>query len=49
MPNERIVFHGNNKSDKEIEFAVKNNIKVIVDNNYDLERLEELSDSLIVT
>ena len=31
VPNEKIVFHGNNKSDKEIEFAIKNNIKVIVD------------------
>jgi len=46
VPNEKIVFHGNNKSDKEIEFAVKNNIKVIVDNDYDLERLEKLSNSL---
>ena len=46
VPNEKIVFHGNSKSDKEIEFAVKNNIKVIVDNNYDLERLEEISNKL---
>jgi len=45
VPNEQIVFHGNNKSDKEIEFAVKNNIKIIVDNDYDLERLEEISNS----
>ena len=45
VPNERIVFHGNNKSDKEIDFAVRNNIKVIVDNDYDLERLEEISNS----
>ena len=45
VPNEKIVFHGNNKSDKEIEFAVKNNIKVIVDNDYDLERLEKISNS----
>ena len=29
VPNEKIVFHGNNKSDKEIEFAVRNNIKII--------------------
>ena len=43
VPNEKIVFHGNNKSDKEIEFAVKNNIKVILDNNHDLERLDEIS------
>ena len=43
VPNEKIVFHGNNKSDKEIEFAYRNNIKIIVDNDYDLERLEEIS------
>ena len=46
VPNEKIVFHGNNKSDKEIEFAVKNNIKVIVDNDHDLKRLKEISDTL---
>ena len=46
VPNEKIVFHGNNKSDKEIKFAVKNNIKVIVDNDYDLKRLESISNSL---
>ena len=45
VPNEKIVFHGNNKSDKEIEFAIKNNIKVIVDNDHDLIRLEEISNS----
>ena len=46
VPNEKIVFHGNNKSDKEIEFAIKNNIKVIVDNDHDLDRLGEIADSL---
>jgi len=46
VPNKNIVFHGNNKSDKEIEFAIKNKIKVIVDNDHDLKRLEEISDSL---
>ncbi len=46
VPNEKIVFHGNNKSDKEIEFAVKNKIKVIVDNDHDLSRLEEISNEL---
>jgi len=45
VPNEKIVFHGNNKSDKELEFAVRNNIKVIVDNDYDLKRLDEISNS----
>jgi len=46
VPNENIVFHGNNKSDKEIDFAIRNNIKIIVDNDYDLKRLEEVSNSL---
>ena len=45
VPNEKIVFHGNNKSDKEIVFAMKNKIKVIVDNNHDLKRMKEISDS----
>ncbi len=45
VPNDKIVFHGNNKSDKEMEFAIKNNIKVIVDNDHDLKRLEEISNS----
>ena len=44
--NEKIVFHGNNKSNKEIEFAVQQNIKIIVDNDNDLERLEKISNSL---
>ena len=46
VPNDKIVFHGNNKSESELEFAVKNDIKVIVDNNNDLEILEKLSNSL---
>ena len=46
VPNEKIVFHGNNKSDNEIAFAIKNKIKVIVDNEHDLRRLEQISDSL---
>ena len=45
VQNEKIVFHGNNKSDKEIQFAIKNKIKVIVDNDHDLKRLDELSNS----
>ena len=46
VPFEKIVFHGNNKSDKELEFAVKNKIKVVVDNTYDLERMINFSESL---
>ena len=46
VPNDKIVFHGNNKSDKEIEFAIKNKIKVIVDNDHDLKRLKDISESI---
>ena len=46
VKNEKIVFHGNNKSNKEIEFAVQQNIKIIVDNDHDLDRLEKISNSL---
>ena len=45
VSNSRIVFHGNNKSDQEIEFAIKNKIKIVVDNNYDLTRLKKISES----
>ena len=46
VPTEKIVFHGNNKSDKEIEFAIRNEIKIIVDNNHDLQRLNRISESI---
>ena len=45
VSHKKIVFHGNNKSDKELEFAVTNKIKVVVDNNYDLERMINFSES----
>jgi len=41
---ENIVFHGNNKSDEELQFAIKNNIKIVVDNDYDLRRLKDYSE-----
>ena len=46
VDSKKIVFHGNNKSDNEINFAIKNNIKIIVDNSNDLRRLEEVSNLL---
>ena len=42
----KIVFHGNNKSNREIEFAIKNKIKIVVDNSFDLDRLIAFSESL---
>ncbi len=44
FPVERIVFHGNNKSIEELQMAVKAGIgRVIVDNTYELERLNEIA------
>ncbi len=37
---EKIVFHGNNKSNEELKFALKNKIKIVLDNYYDLERIK---------
>jgi diaminopimelate decarboxylase len=39
MPPERIVLHGNNKSDEELSLAVTHGVTVVVDNDHDLERL----------
>lgn len=44
FPAERIVFHGNNKSDEELEMAVGARIgRVIVDNFDELERLDKIA------
>ncbi|MFX3673987.1 MAG: diaminopimelate decarboxylase [Paenisporosarcina sp.] len=44
FPVDRIHFHGNNKSDEEIEFALSSNIGcIVVDNFYEIERLKELT------
>ena len=37
MPPERIVLHGNNKSDEELSLAVDHGVTVVVDNEHDLE------------
>lgn len=42
FPTDKIYFHGNNKTEDEIDFAVKNNVGCfIVDNIYELEALNE--------
>ncbi len=46
VPYDKIVFHGNNKSDRELKFALENKIKVILDNYYDLERMINFSESI---
>jgi diaminopimelate decarboxylase len=42
MPPERIVLHGNNKSDEELLLAYRNGVTVVADNHHDLERLAQL-------
>ncbi len=43
MPPERIVLHGNNKSDEELALAVDHGVTIVVDNDHDLERLAEIA------
>ncbi len=41
FPMERVIFHGNNKTDQEIAMAVDHQVgRVVVDNMYELERLQ---------
>ena len=42
MPGERMVLHGNNKNDEELLLAYDNQVTIVVDNQHDLERLEQL-------
>lgn len=44
FPMDRIYFHGNNKTDAELEMAVENGVgHIIVDNMYELERLNAVA------
>ncbi len=42
VPVEKIVFHGNNKSDQELYFACQNGVTIVIDNQYDIDRLEKI-------
>jgi diaminopimelate decarboxylase len=47
FPMDKVIFHGNNKALDELEMAVKLNVgRIVVDNFYELERLDEISSSL---
>ncbi len=47
---DKICFHGNNKTDEELEFAVENNIgHIIVDNISELERLNAIAKAKGIT
>tara|TARA_B100000700_G_scaffold137441_1_gene153400 strand:+ start:694 stop:2058 length:1365 start_codon:yes stop_codon:yes gene_type:complete len=40
---EKIVFHGNNKSEKELNFAYQNNVTIVLDNHHDIKRLKYIA------
>ena len=47
FPAERICFHGNNKTDHELKYALQSGIGLfIVDNRYELERLNRFAGEL---
>lgn len=44
FPAEKLCFHGNNKTDHELSYALENGVgRIIVDNIYELERLNRLA------
>ena len=40
---EKIVFHGNNKSHNELNFAYENNVTIVLDNYHDIELLKNIA------
>ncbi len=50
FPMDKICFHGNNKTDEELELAIEKKVgRIIVDNVYELERLDKLAEKKGVT
>lgn len=47
FPADKIYFHGNNKTDDELELALKNGIgRIVVDNRYELDRLNAMAEKM---
>ncbi len=45
VPMENIIFHGNNKSQDELKMAVSNDVgRIVVDNGYELDRLNQITE-----
>ena len=45
FPAEKLCFHGNNKTDHELSYALENGVgRIIVDNIYELDRLDRLAE-----
>ena len=50
FPMENVCFHGNNKTDEELSLALEKKVgRIIVDNIYELERLDKLAEKAGVT
>lgn len=50
FPRERIVFHGNNKSDEEIRMGLEERVgRFVLDNFHELDRLSAMADAMGVT
>lgn len=45
---ENIYFHGNNKSSFELEMALKNNVRIVVDNDEEFQQIAEIAQALNV-
>ncbi len=44
FPMERVCFHGNNKTDRELSYAIEKRVgRIIVDNIFELERLDKIA------
>lgn len=44
FPAERILFHGNNKSEEELAYAIENGVgRIVADNLYELKKINELA------
>lgn len=40
FPSEKIIFHGNNKSEEEIAMAIENKVTIVLDNYHDLKLIQ---------
>lgn len=50
FPMDKVCFHGNNKTDEELELAIEKKVgRIIVDNVYELDRLDRLAEKKGVT
>ena len=49
FPMERVCFHGNNKTDRELSYAIEKRVgRIIVDNIFELERLDKIASNACV-